>query len=317
MRIAAIDIGTNTVLLLVADVDERGTITPVHHEQRLPRLGRDVDRHQTIHTAAFDRIAWILNEYKNLAAQLRSDRIVACGTSAVRDATNRQDFLSYLRDTTGISVEILTGDDEALLMHRGALSGFSNLSSPVAVIDIGGGSTEISYPSLNQRNGHIRHERYSLQVGSVRLTERFFKHNPPEPEEVENAMKLINAEFGRLKNGNFGNYQLVGVAGTVTTLACLDQRLMEFDITKVSGYTLERERVGAWFRKLCKMTNQEIRSLSNTTEGRADILLAGVLILDEIMNHFGFTKIIASERGLRYGLILREWERTHSSAHSE
>ena len=300
MRIATIDIGTNTVLLLVADVDNKGTITPVAFEQRLPRLGKDVDKNRAIQVAAFDKIAWILNEYKNLAKQLRAERIVACATSAVRDASNKEEFLSYVSSATGIDVEVLSGEDEALWTYRGAVSGLPRIAERAVVIDIGGGSTEISFYMEKQL------QRYSFQLGSVRITERYFKHNPPTPQEIDEATQFIRGELSPLKKHNFSGYTLVAVAGTTTTLACLDQHLMDFDVAKVSGYDMEKEQVVEWFGKLSTMTTTEIRSLSNTTEGRADILTAGVLTLYESMSLLRFGKVLVSERGLRYGLALRE-----------
>ena len=172
MRIASIDIGTNTVLLLIADVDQDGTIHFVHHEQRLPRLGRDVDRNQIISVSTFDRIEWILNEYRNLAQQFRAELIVTCGTSAVRDASNKHEFLTYMEKAAGLNVEILSGDEEARWTYRGAISGLRELIKPAVVVDIGGGSTEISFPKPGTHNGSTQFIRYSLQVGSVRLTER-------------------------------------------------------------------------------------------------------------------------------------------------
>jgi len=310
MRIASIDIGTNTVLLLVADIDEHGIIHPVEHQQRLPRLGKDVDKNKAINISAFDRIAWILNEYKNLSLQLGADKIIAGTTSAVRDATNKDEFVSYLKKNTGIDIEILSGDDEATLTYRGAISGFQDLQKPAAVIDIGGGSTEISYPTPEKHNGKSKLHRYSLQLGSVRMTERFLKHNPPLAPEIQSAMQVMIEEFAQVHNPGLSSYQLVAVAGTATTLACLDQKLNEFDVEKVSGYKMSRDAVGTWAIKLSTITSDQIRSLSNTTEGRADILTAGVLILNEFMKHFGFGSVIVSERGLRYGMIIREWQKT-------
>ncbi len=309
MRIASIDIGTNTVLLLVANVDERGVIHPIEQQQRLPRLGKDVDKNSVIHISAFDRIAWILNEYKNLAVQLGAEKIIAGATSAVRDASNRDEFISYLRKNSGIEVEILSGEDEASLTYRGAVSGFQNLKKSVAVLDIGGGSTEISYLTPGQHNGNSKLHRYSLQLGSVRMTERFFKHNPPHPSELQSAVQYMIEEFAQVLNPGFSSYQLVAVAGTATTLACLEQELDEFDVEKVSGFQMSRDTVSRRAMKLSTMTAEQIRLLSNTTEGRADILTAGVLILNEVMKHFGFDSMIVSERGLRYGMILREWEK--------
>ena len=309
MRVASIDIGTNTILLLVADLDEQGTIHPIEHQQRLPRLGRDVDDKGVIHVSAFDRVVRILHEYKNLAIHLAANRIVAVATSAIRDAANKDEFVSYVKRTTGIGIEILSGEDEALCTYRGAVSGFPETGHRTAVVDIGGGSTEFSFPSPceGNRNDKTAVEQQSFQIGCVRLSERFFRHNPPEPQEIENARGLITREFSRLKDLDLSEYSLIGVAGTATTLACLDQGLMEFEIEKVSGYTMECNRVGEWLVRLVALKTEEILSLSKTTEGRADILTAGVLILHEFMTQIRLKKIVVSERGLRYGLAIRAW----------
>jgi exopolyphosphatase/guanosine-5'-triphosphate,3'-diphosphate pyrophosphatase len=327
LRIASIDIGTNTVLLLVADVEGDGTLHVVEHQQRMPRLGRDVDEKRVIQTSAFDRIAWILDEYRNLAKQLGADRLVAGATAAVRDAVNKDELISYLKQTTGMAVEIISGEDEASLTYLGAVSSLPKHAAPAVVIDIGGGSTEVSFPRpTDQSPGHISPagrlksgvaralERKSFPIGCVRLTERFFKHNPPEPEEIRKAVGVVSSEFSQLRDFDPSAYMLLGVAGTATTLACIDQGLLDFEVEKVSGYVLPRQRVEHWLRKLGGMATAEIRSLSNATEGRADILTAGVLVLSQFMNQFRIEKMTVSERGVRYGLILREWENSNRGA---
>jgi exopolyphosphatase / guanosine-5'-triphosphate,3'-diphosphate pyrophosphatase len=312
MRIASIDIGTNTLLLLIADVDGEGTLRVIQDELRFPRLGRDVDKSKMIRPPAFDRIAWVLEEYKNLSIQSKADLIIACGTSAVRDAANREEFLAYLRSTTGVEVQLLGGEEEARWSYVGALSGMAPRPGRVAVIDIGGGSTEVSYPGAEgtlTEGTPLNHR--SFQLGSVRLTERCFIHNPPTSEEVESARNLVQSELTSLDELRSGSYSLIGVAGTVTTLACLDQGLIEFDVYRVSGYRLSREHVSDWFQRLSEMRSMEIEALSESTAGRADILTAGVLILLEFMNRFNFLEIMVSERGLRYGMVIREWEKQH------
>jgi exopolyphosphatase/guanosine-5'-triphosphate,3'-diphosphate pyrophosphatase len=312
MRIASIDMGTNTVLLLIADIDARGTIHPVQNELRFPRLGRDVDRSGVIGAPAFDRIAWVLSEYKNLAIQLKSEVITACGTSAVRDAVNREEFLAYLRSTTGIDVQILSGDEEARWSYAGALSGFEPATRHAAVIDIGGGSTEVSYPPIEQKSpGEAALKHHSFQLGAVRLTERYFIHNPPAEEELVAARRMVHDGWASIGDLEGGDYSLIGVAGTVTTLACLEQGLIHFDAERVDGYKLSREHVGHWVAKLSRLRTPEIEALSESTTGRADIITAGSLILLEFMNKFGFEEITVSERGLRYGLVIREWKKHH------
>lgn len=303
MRVASIDIGTNTVLLLIAEIDDHGTIIPIEHQQRFPRLGKEVDKKFLLTQSAFITVTDVLNEYRSISKKYQVDSIIACATSAVRDSSNKYEFLTHLKNVTGIIVEVISGEDEALLTYKGAISGLSTQSERTVVLDIGGGSTEISFKRNNEFISH------SLQIGAVRLTEHYFKHNPPTDGEIEMVNMVITNEYLRLGAVDLSEYILVGVAGTITTLACLDQNLNEFDIKKVSGYKLTYECVEEWSNKLIKMTSSKIQSLSNTTEGRADILPAGVLILRNFMEQFEFKEIFTCERGLRYGLALREWEK--------
>ena len=309
MKIAGIDIGTNTILLLVGDVDNEGNISTIEHHQRLPRLGKNVDASGMIQRTAFDTIASIIKEYVEIAVRQSVKNIVACATSAVRDAANQKEFLSYIKTTAGINVEILSGEEEARWTYRGAVQGIRSLTGPAVVLDIGGGSTELSFPHPDAHNGHSPLHQYSLQIGAVRITERFFKHDPPLAAELQSATTYILEELAQVRNPGFHQYQLVGVAGTVTSLACLDQQLNAFDVKKVSGYSMTKDRVTGWMVRLRTMDNASIRSLSDVLEGRADIITAGMLILCEVMELFRFPSIIVSERGLRYGLLLREWER--------
>ena len=308
MIISAIDIGTNTVLLLIAEVDSQGIITPIDHQQRIPRLGKGVDAQHAISVPAFDRIAWILNEYKNISLQFQAAKIVACATSAVRESSNQKEFLDFQRKTTGIEVEILTGEEEAMLTYQGCMTGISERSQPYAVLDVGGGSTELTFPNPGASNGDSKLNRYSFQLGAVRISERFFKHDPPRAEEIESARQFILEELAQVRNPGLHAYRLIGVAGTATTLACLDQGLVDFDMQRVSGYEFTPQQIGHWRVKLGSMSSAEIRGLSHSTEGRADILAAGVLIIHEVIELFRFERFIISERGLRYGMILRDWK---------
>jgi len=310
MRVSSIDIGTNTVLLLVADIDNEGTIHPLAHEQRFPRLGRSVDRSLAIQDSAFSEVVTVLREYQEISAQFGNSVLVVSATSAVRDASNRNDFVAWIRRQTGIQVEVLDGEEEALWTYRGALSGFRDHRQETAVLDIGGGSTELSFPNPHSHNGHPELQRYSLQLGAVRLTERFFRHDPPVSAEIESAQSFILEEFAPIRNPGFHRYDLIGVAGTVTTLACLDQNLEEFRVETVSGYRISKAHVADWTSRLQSMRSDQIRAMSRATWGRADILTGGVMILSVLMSHFGFEYVLVSERGLRYGMVIREWEKS-------
>lgn len=306
MNVASIDIGTNTVLLLIARIDDRGGIVPVVYEQRIPRLGRGVDASRYLPPDAVERVLSVLREYRAIIDAHNPDSVVVCGTSAVRDAVNRTGFVARVREETGFTVEVLSGEEEALWTYRGAISGMPDIGK-ATVVDIGGGSTEITVGGRTAIS-----ERISLDVGSVRLTERFFRHDPPTHPELEQAIEVVENELARAGKFDFAGSTLIGVAGTATSLAILDQGLKQFDIQALINYSLELRNVDTLFRTLRTMTAEDIRRLSSVMEGRADVMTAGVLILREIMAHFKFPTMIVSERGVRYGLALREWERRHT-----
>jgi exopolyphosphatase/guanosine-5'-triphosphate,3'-diphosphate pyrophosphatase len=303
MTVAVIDIGTNTVLLLVAEIDREGKIRPLVYEQRVPRLGRGVDAAGALDREAMERVTDVLKEYRGLITRHAPDAIAVCGTSAVRDAANRGEFAHLVREESGFDLEILSGDEEALLTYRGGVSGAES-AGRYTVVDIGGGSTEII-------TGDVRNidERISLDIGSVRLTERCLRHDPPTGAELEGAIEIVENEIARASRFAFAGSILVGVAGTATSLAVLAQGLKTFNAAAVTNYLLTRETVESLFTTLQRMPSGMIRGLSEAMEGRNDVIVAGTLIAREIMAHFRFDAMRVSERGLRYGVALREAER--------
>jgi exopolyphosphatase / guanosine-5'-triphosphate,3'-diphosphate pyrophosphatase len=303
MKIGVIDIGTNTVLLLVAQFDSRGRITPLVYEQRVPRLGKGVDRDKCVAPDAMERVLRVLHDYKAMMSQFELHRIVVCGTSAVRDASNREEFARLIREKTGFDLEILSGEDEALWTYRGAISGVPDIQR-ATVVDIGGGSTEIIVG-----DAHDIMNKISLDIGSVRLTERFFKHDPPTHPELEAAIEVVENELAKPKGFDFAGSLLIGVAGTATALAILDRHQENFAIESVTNYRLPLENVSVLFRMLRGMPSSAIQNLSSVMIGRADVMTAGVFILREVMAHYKFSEMIVSERGVRYGLAIREWEK--------
>lgn len=305
MRIATIDIGTNTVLLLIVDIDDAGRITTLAYEQRTPRLGKDVDAQKIIGKAAFERVAADLREYKTICSRYSPERIVAVGTSAVRDAKNSVEFITYIKAETGIEVEIVSGEEEAKLAYFGALSGYQGPEQLLAVIDIGGGSTEITMGTRKEI-----HHKISLDIGSVRMTERFLRHDPPTLSELKTAEREIAASLRVLPEFDFSRAVVIGVAGTAASLATIDQGLKEFRRERITNYHLTKPAVNNLLKKLVTMKVREILTLSTVTEGRADILTAGTLILHTFMQRTDIKEIIVSERGVRYGLALREWQKT-------
>ncbi len=303
MTVAAIDIGTNTVLLLIARIEASGTIVPLAYEQRIPRLGRGVDASKNLAPDAMLRVIDVLLEYKAICAKHAVERVIVCGTSAVRDAQNREEFAALVRLQTGFELEILSGEDEAYWTYRGAISGIPDIRR-ATVVDIGGGSTEITVGTQRE----ILHS-ISLDVGSVRITERFLKHDPPTPAELEAARAAVEDALEGASQFDVAGSTLVGVAGTVTSLAILAQGLKKFSLGAVTNYPLTYDAVEAFFRRLRSLSVHEIHQLADVMEGRSDVIVAGTLILREIMAHFTFDAVIVSERGVRYGIVVREWER--------
>jgi exopolyphosphatase/guanosine-5'-triphosphate,3'-diphosphate pyrophosphatase len=307
MRVAAVDIGTNTILLLVADVSPDGVLRTVHDEQQVPRLGRGVDAHRNLAPDAMDRALNVLRSYSSVVASSACDLVAVGATSAVRDAANREEFLDRVRELTGWHVDLLSGEDEALWTFRGGMSGVAE-DGPVTVLDVGGGSTEITVG-----RGTAIDNRVSLDIGAVRLTERFIRSDPPGTEEMDAAAATIRRELAHADAFPFQGSRLVGVAGTPASLAVLDQGLTQFSVEAVARYRLQRSRVEALLDRLSAMSVPAIRRLSTVMDGRADVMVAGTLIVREVMRRYSFEEMIVSERGLRYGLALRAAARTSPS----
>jgi exopolyphosphatase / guanosine-5'-triphosphate,3'-diphosphate pyrophosphatase len=304
MRLTAIDIGTNTVLMLVADVSAGGVVSPVRDEQVIARLGKGVDAERRITPEATARVLAHLKDYKAISESLRSDAIFACGTSALRDAANGQEFAEEVRDKLGFEVTILSGLEEAEWTYRGAVSEFcsEDSRSPFAVLDIGGGSTELTIGE-----GLEVAQRASLDVGSVRLTERILINSPPQPEALELAANEVRNWVFRLPELPSAT-RLIGVAGTPTTLAAIDLKLQRYDRQFVSGHRLTTRTIETIFAHLKTRTVREIMEDSPLIQpGRADIIVAGILILLESMRKLGVEAITVSDRGLRYGVALRQF----------
>lgn len=303
MKIAAIDIGTNTILLLIAEVENGAIRRIIHDQQVIARLGKGVDADRIIQQETFVRAEGFLRHYKETCDSFGVERICAVGTSALRDAKNREEFMQYIAERTGIRIELFSGDDEALWTYRGGISEFTGAAETYSVIDIGGGSTEIII-------GNAREiiEKTSIDLGSVRLTERILKDSPPEIPALMEAHQYIADHMPPLTKKAASTF-CVGVAGTLTTLAALHQQLPHYMPERVSGYRLPYVDVCAMFGMLKDKSLAQIQAFPQISAGRADIILAGIMILMGYMESAGMEAITVSDRGLRYGILLREAER--------
>ena len=304
MKIASIDIGTNTILLLIAEISRDGIMTILHDEQVFARLGKGVDAERMINTETFGRVENFLRRYKETCDRYSVDIIRAVGTSALRDAQNRIEFISSMFEKTGITIEVLSGDDEAQWTYRGGISAFEGTSELYSVIDIGGGSTEIIIGDASDV-----HSKTSLDLGSVRITERILKESPPETSQLIEAHEFIRSHFPISLKKEIPSTFSVGVAGTLTTLAALHQQLPSYSSEKINGYVLSYEDICAQFGVLKDKSVSQIAAFPQISEGRADIIVAGIMILMGYMESCDLRRITVCDRGLRYGILYREVER--------
>lgn len=308
MRVSSIDIGTNTILLLVADIGVNGIARVVHDEQVIARIGKGVDEKRVINRETFHRAADFLRKYGGTSTRLGAEKIIAVGTSALRDAANREEFREFILKETGIAIEILTGNDEAEWTCRGAVVGIDTSFGNFTVLDIGGGSTEIIAAA---QSGIL--DKVSLDIGCVRVTERLLQTSPPTDQALAETRAFIRQQLESVSFIRSSIPLAVGVAGTVTTLAAMMLQLPQYDPKKVHGYELQLDDIVSSFNLLKGKTLDDIKAIPQISAGRADILLAGIMILLEFMDAARLRTIVVSDRGLRYGILLREVEKGGSS----
>jgi exopolyphosphatase/guanosine-5'-triphosphate,3'-diphosphate pyrophosphatase len=315
MKLTTIDIGTNTILMLIGEVgSSSGQINTLFDTLRIPRLGKGVDSNKNISDESTQKAVDILNEYKKISNENGSNKIIATATCFLRDAHNKNDFINKIREETGIKIEILTGEDEARWSFLGGV--YEQLTASdsklqICTIDIGGGSTEIT--TVRNTDINITEENLlelpiescSINIGSVRIKEKFFFEHPPNPDRVNEAQKFINDELNKI-NISLKNTKPVGVAGTITTLAALKKGLKEFNREEIEGMELSKEDIDKLVTHFCTSSLEDLYNEGTYMQGRADIILPGTLILKSFMGKYDFEKITVSTKGLRYGILLRE-----------
>lgn len=297
-RCAAIDVGTNTVRFLVADRLDSGPLAHVDRGLEITRLGQGVDADRRLTSEAVERTLTAIRNHAERARAAGAERLRIAGTSALRDAANAADFLTAVREATGTDLEVLSGADEGRLAFLGATQDAG--SGPFCVCDIGGGSTELV------RGSEGAEASCSLEVGSVRLRERCLPSDPPTDAEIDAARDAVRRELDVAlpKLGLEGAEQLVGVAGTVTTLAALVVGVEVYEPERIHGTRLDTEAVRSWSERLLGMRTEEIKALPAMQPGRADVIGAGSLVLVEVMDAMDAPDVIVSERDVLDGLIL-------------
>lgn len=299
IRVAIIDIGTNSTRLLIAGVDGN-RIEEFERISTVTRLGRGVDHSGQLSDDAIEDTCEVIGRYLEAIRTAGVDRSFVVATSAVRDASNGSAFAAELRERFALDLLILSGDQEARMTYRGAISGRDGQES-LLVVDIGGGSTELVVGRGPEPDFHT-----SLQAGVVRHTERLLTSDPPETGDLESLAKDIHRLIGEALEGqDLPEVETaVGVAGTPSSLAAIDLELDPYDSTAVEGHPLELGTVQTWLSRLASLPLEERKQVTGLHPDRAQPIVAGLVILIEVMRAFNLTRIEVSEHDLLYGLAL-------------
>ncbi|MEA2143638.1 MAG: exopolyphosphatase / guanosine-5-triphosphate,3-diphosphate pyrophosphatase [Solirubrobacteraceae bacterium] len=301
-RVAVIDMGSNSTRLLVADLRDGGNLEELVRRTRITRLAQGVDSTGRLSDEAIGRVLDALSDYKAEIDELGAERVVALATSAVRDASNGQEFRELLRERFGFDVRILSGDEEATLTFLGATSGRAPDGEPTLVIDIGGGSTEFVVGAPGQEPSfHV-----STQAGAVRQTERHITADPPPADDIRALAAEVRGiiEAAVPLEVRRETTSAIAVAGTATSVAAIDQRLEPYDPERVHGYRLELGACERALEKLAAVPEAERRQVPGLNPDRAPTIVAGVAILIEAMRAFDLDAVEVSEADILQGAAL-------------
>jgi exopolyphosphatase/guanosine-5'-triphosphate,3'-diphosphate pyrophosphatase len=304
-RYATLDVGTNTVLLLVAEA-AGDRFRPVVERAEITRLGKGVDKTGRLDAESLEATVSAITRFAAEARSLGAAEIACVATSASRDASNGSEFRERVRREAGVEAEIISGDLEAELTYLSATRDVGT-ELPVAVLDIGGGSTEL----VIGHEGSVQFKR-SFNVGSVRLTERFVRNDPPSASERAEMQRYVDEVFSEAPPAPAG-FRFVGVAGTVTTVCAVSRGIAPYDSEKVHLSKLTRQEVERETDRYFRLSVAEKRALSGMEPKRADVIAAGALILERAMVRLGADEAIVSDRGIRWGLLYHRFGKALSS----
>lgn len=310
-RVAAIDCGTNTLRLLVADLDVAAQrADEVERRTAIVRLGEGVDRTGSFADAALERTFGVLDDYARLIGDLGVERVRMVATSAARDVADRASFEDGVRARVGVVPEVISGDEEARLTYDGTLRGLvgvDGVQDPVVVLDIGGGSTELvtsAEPAEppGKPTQPTRVVGRSLDIGSVRLTERFLASDPPSPDEIRATVRQVDDALDRLPPELTKAGTLVGVAGTTRTVAAVALELPTYDRARLHLVRLPAAQVHDVRDRLLAMTVAERRAIPSMHPGRADVIGAGAIVLAACVDRLGAGEVLVSRHDILDGV---------------
>jgi len=299
---AVIDLGTNTFRLLIAEVTTDG-IKQIYSESHIARLGEGFFQEKRFRPLAMERAMEILVSFKKGLSRYPIQHLSVVGTSAFREAYNRDDFLLSIKDTVGFSVEVIGGDVEAYYTFLGANLILQN-SSTMLLVDIGGGSTEFVVAE-----GGTPKRMISTPLGVVSLTERHLRHDPTTPEECDALQKEITKTLLPLVTEIPKNALLAGTAGAVTTLAAMDQKITCYDPDKINGYRLSKAAISALFAELLPLSRDARCLIPGLKKGREDLIISGMMILLTLMELYHFDSVTVSDYGLREGVLIDRYRK--------
>ena len=301
MCLAGIDIGTLTCRLLIADLSPDGRLKELWSDRRILRLGEAVDQTRRLHDAAVDRVLQCLREWREIIDASSVDAVAVVATSAVRDATNRDEFLDRVKREASFEVEVLTGDEEARRTLLGIRSGLPASVTDLLALDIGGGSTEF----ILSRSGVSPVVR-SIDIGVVRLSERILHHDPPTIEEICQAREWVARET-KSAVADMGNYQtaaFVGTAGTITSLAGMAQGLPSYEPARIQNYQLQLSSIRELEHTILTRKKADRTSLPGLEKGREEVIASGAIIIRTIMETLEQAGVLVSDLGLREGVLI-------------
>jgi exopolyphosphatase/guanosine-5'-triphosphate,3'-diphosphate pyrophosphatase len=308
VRVAAIDCGTNSIRLLVADLTDN-KLVDVHREMRIVRLGQDVDATGRLAPDAVERTRVALADYAAITRRTDAQRVRMVATSATRDAANREEFFGMVRRALGTDAEVITGDEEAQLSFTGAVGDLDPADGPFVVVDVGGGSTEVVLGDWDGNSAHVTAAR-SVNVGCVRITERHLHSDPPTADEISAARQFaaqtLQEAFADVPVDKARSW--VGVAGTVTTLSAVAQRLPGYDPERTHLSRLSLEQVRGTAESLLASTHQQRAANPVIHPGRVDVIAGGALIVavlaEELHARAGIAELVVSEHDILDGIAL-------------
>ncbi len=304
MKLATIDVGTNTTLMLVAEA-QGADVRVISDRAEITRLGRGIGRDGKLGAEGIAATLAVLREYADEARGAQA-MIAAVGTEALRRAPNAAAFLDSAASILGVPVEVIDGEREAALTFLATARSFPRQAAGMMIaVDIGGGSTEVVVSKGGQTQA-----RHSLPLGSVRLTERHVRNDPPSDREVEAMTAEIRDALGAVPWPTSTEAVLVGTAGTVTTLAAMAQALVSYDPARVHGFSLDCGTLASQVERLRAATQAEREHMAGLDPRRADVILAGACILLETARRAGASQVIVSDRGIRWGLLYERLSET-------